>query len=97
MAGIGTATVAPLQATRTVPIVFVVVIDPVGAGFVDSLAPGGNATGFTIYEYSMSGKWLELLKDRAQRDTSGSPRIRLSPPVSSSALSRSWRRRWGCS
>ena len=64
LAGNGTPTVAPLlQATRTVPIVFVTVIDPVGAGFVASLAkPGGNATGFTIYEYSMSGKWLELLK-----------------------------------
>jgi ABC-type uncharacterized transport system substrate-binding protein len=67
LAGTGTATVAPLlQATRTVPIVFVTVIDPVGAGFVVSLAkPGGNATGFTIYEYSMSGKWLELLKEIA--------------------------------
>src|SRR4030095_1273398 len=67
VAGIGTPTVAPLlQATRTVPIVFVTVSDPVGAGFVASLAkPGGNATGFTIYEYSMSGKWLELLKEIA--------------------------------
>src|SRR5213596_1549413 len=67
VAASGTATVAPLlQATRTVPIVFVNVIDPVGAGFVASLArPGGNATGFTIYEYSMSGKWLELLKEIA--------------------------------
>ena len=67
VAGGGTATVAPLlQATRTVPIVFTVVIDPVGAGFVASLAqPGGNATGFTVYEYSMSGKWLELLKEIA--------------------------------
>jgi hypothetical protein len=46
------------------------VIDPVGAGFVASLAqPGGNATGFTIYEYSMSGKWLELLKEIAPRVT----------------------------
>jgi putative ABC transport system substrate-binding protein len=61
---------ALLQATRTVPIVFVTVIDPVGAGFVASLAqPGGNATGFTIYEYSMSGKWLELLKEIAPRVT----------------------------
>ena len=52
-----------LQATRTIPIVFTIVIDPVGAGYGDNLArPGGNATGFTIYEYSMSGKWLELLK-----------------------------------
>ena len=64
LAGTGTATVAPLlQATRTVPIVFALVIDPVGAGFVDSLPrPGGNATGFTVFEYGMSGKWLELLK-----------------------------------
>ena len=61
----GTSTVGPiLQATRTVPIVFPVVTDPVGAGFVDSLArPGGNATGFMISEYSLSGKWLELLKE----------------------------------
>src|SRR3954468_22302151 len=60
----GTTTVGPLlQATRTVPIVFPVVADPVGAGFVDSLArPGGNATGFMTYEYSLCGKWLELLK-----------------------------------
>jgi len=65
LAGSGTTTIAPLlQATRTVPIVFVLVIDPVGAGFVNSLArPGGNATGFTTFEYSMSGKWLELLKE----------------------------------
>jgi putative tryptophan/tyrosine transport system substrate-binding protein len=71
LAGTGTATVAPLlQATRTLPIVFVSVIDPVGAGFVASLArPGGNATGFTIYDYSMSGKWLELLKEVAPRVT----------------------------
>ena len=61
----GTPAVAPLlDATRTIPIVFVSVIDPVGAGFVTNLArPGGNATGFTIYEYSMGGKWLELLKE----------------------------------
>ena len=55
-----------LQATRTVPIVFPVAADPVAAGFVDSLArPGGNATGFMLYEYSLSGKWLELIKDIA--------------------------------
>jgi putative tryptophan/tyrosine transport system substrate-binding protein len=55
-----------LQATRTVPIVFAVVLDPVGSGFVDSLArPGGNATGFMQFEYSLSGKWLELLKQIA--------------------------------
>jgi putative ABC transport system substrate-binding protein len=71
LAGTGTLTVAPLlQATRTVPIVFVLVIDPVGAGFVANLArPGGNATGFTIFEYGMSGKWLELLKEIAPRVT----------------------------
>ena len=63
----GASTVGPLlQATRTVPIVFPVVGDPVGAGFVDSLArPGGNATGFMNFEYSLSGKWLELLKQIA--------------------------------
>src|SRR5262245_58604432 len=59
--------VAPLQqATRTVPIVFTITVDPVGAGFVASLArPGGNTTGFLLYEYSISGKWLELLKQIA--------------------------------
>jgi putative tryptophan/tyrosine transport system substrate-binding protein len=63
----GTANVGPLlQATRTVPIVFVNVADPVGAGFVNSLArPGGNATGFIQFEYSLSGKWVELLKQIA--------------------------------
>ena len=67
LAATGTTTVAPLlQATRTVPIVFVVVIDPVGAGFVASLArPGGNATGFLMFEYGLSAKWLELLKQIA--------------------------------
>jgi putative ABC transport system substrate-binding protein len=65
--GTGNAGAAPLlQATRTVPIVFVIVPDPVGAGFVDSLArPGGNATGFTSFEYGLSAKWLELLKEVA--------------------------------
>ena len=54
------------QATRTVPTVFVQVADPVGAGLVDSLArPGGNVTGFMVFEFSLSGKWLELLKQIA--------------------------------
>src|SRR5262249_58051069 len=57
----GSAAAEPLlRATRTIPVVFVVVPDPVGAGFVNSLArPGGNATGFIQFEYGISGKWLE--------------------------------------
>ena len=64
---VGSVTVAPLQQiTRTIPIVFVNVPDPVGAGFVQSMAhPGGNITGFLNFEYSMSGKWAELLKQIA--------------------------------
>jgi putative tryptophan/tyrosine transport system substrate-binding protein len=59
-----------LQATRDVPIVFTIFSDPVGAGLVDSLArPGGNVTGFTTFEYSLSGKWLELLKQIAPHVT----------------------------
>jgi ABC-type uncharacterized transport system substrate-binding protein len=60
----GGSTVGPLQqVTRTVPIVFVEVIDPVGAGFVMGLArPGGNTTGFSLFEFGIAGKWLELLK-----------------------------------
>src|SRR5215204_7381569 len=55
--------VAIQQATRTIPIVFAQVLDPVGAGFVDSLSrPGGNITGFVSFEYSMASKWLETLK-----------------------------------
>src|SRR5262245_41261273 len=67
----GNAGAAPLlQATRTVPIVFVIVPDPVGAGLVNSLArPGGNATGFTSFEYGLSAKWVELLKEVAPRIT----------------------------
>jgi putative tryptophan/tyrosine transport system substrate-binding protein len=67
----GGATVGPLlQATRSVPIVFPVIGDPVAAGYVDSLArPGGNATGFMSFEFSLSGKWLELLKEIAPRVT----------------------------
>jgi putative ABC transport system substrate-binding protein len=65
------AAVSPLlQATRIVPIVFAAVADPVGAGYVETLArPGGNATGFTAFEYSVAGKWLELLKEIAPRIT----------------------------
>ena len=95
----GASTVGPLlQATRTVPIVFPVVADPVGAGFVDSLArPGGNATGFIEFEYSMGGKWLELLKQIAPGVTRVAVlRDPANPPgPASSASSRPWRRRSG--
>jgi putative ABC transport system substrate-binding protein len=67
----GSPSVAALQqATRTVPIVFATVVDPLSSGFVDTLArPGGNITGFTLFEYSISGKWLQLLKEIAPRTT----------------------------
>src|SRR5262249_43086031 len=68
---VGALTVGPLQqVSRTVPIVFAGVTDPVGAGFVASMArPGGSATGFTLFEYGISAKWLELLKDIAPQVT----------------------------
>jgi putative ABC transport system substrate-binding protein len=59
-----------LQATQTIPIVFAIVADPVGAGYVETLArPGGNTTGFTPFEYGVAGKWLELLKEIAPHVT----------------------------
>jgi putative ABC transport system substrate-binding protein len=61
-----TPTARLLEATHTVPIVFAIVVDPVGAGFIAKLSrPGGNATGFMLFDYSLSGKWLELLKEIA--------------------------------
>ena len=68
---VSSGAVAPLrEVTRSVPIVFAVVADAVGAGFVESLVrPGGNVTGFTAYEYAVSGKWLELLKEIVPRVT----------------------------
>jgi putative ABC transport system substrate-binding protein len=70
LANSSAAVSALLQVTRTVPIVFAAVADPVGAGYVDSMArPGGNATGFTALEYSFAGKWLELMKEIAPRIT----------------------------
>jgi putative ABC transport system substrate-binding protein len=70
LASTSTSVAALQKASRSVPIVFANVIDPVGAGFVASLArPGGNATGFTAFEYGMSGKWLELLKEIAPNVT----------------------------
>jgi putative tryptophan/tyrosine transport system substrate-binding protein len=66
----GSATEQLLRATRTVPIVFVIVLDPVGSGLVNRLSrPGGNVTGFMAYEYNLSGKWMELLKQTAPRVT----------------------------
>jgi putative ABC transport system substrate-binding protein len=70
LANSSAAVSALLQVTRTVPIVFAAVADPVGAGYVESLArPGGNATGFTALEYSFASKWLELMKEIAPRIT----------------------------
>src|SRR5262249_574697 len=68
---VGTSTSAILlQATQTIPVVFVNLADPVGAGFVQSLArPGGKGSGFTSFEYSLSGKWIELLKQIAPHVT----------------------------
>jgi putative tryptophan/tyrosine transport system substrate-binding protein len=67
----GNVVIAPmLQAARTTPIVLVQAVDPVGSGFIESMArPGGNVTGFTQFEYSLAGKWLELLKEIAPRVT----------------------------
>ena len=66
LAGGGTGVEVMLKATRTIPIVFVIVPDPVGSGFVERLSrPGGNATGFMMFEYNLCGKWLELLKEIA--------------------------------
>ena len=68
LANSSAAVSALLEATRTVPIVFAAVADPVGASYVESLArPGGNATGFGVFEYSVAGKWLELLKEVVPR------------------------------
>src|SRR5262249_51414840 len=72
LASTSAAIEALLEATRTVPIVFAGIADPVAAGYVESLArPGRNATGFTVFEYSIAGKWLELLKEIAPRVTRG--------------------------
>ena len=91
-----------LQATRTVPIVFVQVTDPVGAGYVESLArPGGNATGFIPFEFGISAKWLELLKEIAPRHEASRGASRCGARPGHGAIGRSsslWRRRsgWSC-
>ena len=70
LAGGGTGTEVLLKATRTIPIVFAIVPDPVGAGYVERLSrPGGNATGFIMFEYNLCGKWLELFKEIAPNVT----------------------------
>ena len=70
MAGGGTPAEVVLKVTRTIPIVFVITPDPVGSGFVESLSqPGGNATGFMMFESNLCGKWLELLKEIAPNVT----------------------------
>jgi putative ABC transport system substrate-binding protein len=70
VAGGGAGAQAMLEATRTIPIVFAIVPDPVGSGYVASLShPGGNATGFVMFEYNLTGKWLELLKEIAPNVT----------------------------
>jgi len=70
LAGGGTGAEVMLKATRTIPIVFTIVPDPVGAGYVERLSrPGGNATGFIMFEYNLCGKWLELFKEIAPRVT----------------------------
>jgi putative ABC transport system substrate-binding protein len=70
LAASGATMPAIVQATRTIPVVFLLMPDPVGSGFVESLArPGGNVTGFTPFEFGISGKWLELLKELAPRVT----------------------------
>lgn len=70
LAGVGATVPALLQASRSVPIVFSQAIDPVGNGYVESMArPGGNATGFIQFEYSLAGKWVELLKEIAPKTT----------------------------
>jgi len=96
LAASGATMPALLQATRTVPIVFTQVMDPVGSGFVTSLAqPGGNIAGFTQFEFSMSGKWVELLKEIAPSigglQSCGMP-VR-SPGSANGAQSRAWRPR----
>src|SRR5262245_19925327 len=84
----GTPSLEPLlRETRTVPIVFVQVPDPVGAGFVESLSrPGGNATGFTTFDYNIAGKWLELFKEIAPNVT----RVALLRDASTSAGIGQW-------
>jgi putative tryptophan/tyrosine transport system substrate-binding protein len=69
LAGVGATTAALAEATQTIPIVFAQGIDPVGAGYIDSIArPGGNVTGFVQFDYSLAGKWMELLKEIARED-----------------------------
>src|SRR5262249_26489678 len=88
-----TSLVHMLQATRTIPIVFPFAADPVGSGLVESLSrPGGNATGFLVFEYDLSAKWLELLKEIAPGVTQAAG---LPHPTAVTGLVRVARRRSG--
>ena len=96
LAATSPAVVALQPFSRTLPVVFVSVIDPVGAGFVASLArPGGNVTGFTLFEYGIAGKWLELLKEIAPRVTRVA--VLRDPAIGAESANwapyRQWRRR----
>jgi len=87
------------QASRTVPLVFAQGLDPVGASFVESLArPGGNATGFNQLDYSLAGKWLELLKESRPRSRAWQFSENRAPPGSANGLfSRPSRAPWASS
>jgi putative ABC transport system substrate-binding protein len=93
---VGSSVTAPLlAATRSIPVVFVQVTDPVGSGFVASLArPGGNATGFTLFEFGISAKWIELLKEIAPRGWPCFSILVRQPGSGCWVRSSPWRRRW---
>jgi len=97
LAGGGTGAEALLKATRTIPIVFAIVPDPVGAGIVERLSrPGGNATGFAMFEYNLCGKWLELFREIAPSVKQAAVLFAIPDLLTGSANSPSfkpWRRR----
>ena len=96
LAGVGATIPVLMQSSRTVPIVFAQGIDPVGAGLIESMAhPGGNLTGFVQFEYSLAGKWLELLKEIAPGSCAWRSCASLVPLGSGNGpSSKPWRNRW---